>query len=132
MSKITSPFKARIKELRKQIETEAKEFFKTESKALFSQFDELKSFSWTQYTPYFNDGQECTFSSNHNYPEINDRGEDDDGEEKETPAVSEKCDKAIEDFLGNFDDEDMEVMFGDHVKVTVTRKGVSTDEYSHD
>ncbi len=36
----------------------------------------ITSFGWTQYTPYFNDGEECTFSTHVDYPVIN--GEDSD------------------------------------------------------
>lgn len=45
-------------------------FFAEHSKVLFEQFPDLKSFSWTQYTPYFNDGDECTFGANTEYPSV--------------------------------------------------------------
>lgn len=45
----------------------------------------IKSFGWTQYTPYFNDGDECTFSTNVDYPYIN--GEDELKELKEDKYV---------------------------------------------
>lgn len=32
-------------------------------KELFEQSEVIKSISWTQYSPYFNDGDECTFSA---------------------------------------------------------------------
>jgi hypothetical protein len=32
-------------------------------KELFEQSEIIKSISWTQYSPYFNDGDECTFSA---------------------------------------------------------------------
>jgi hypothetical protein len=31
-------------------------------KEVFEKYPEIKSFSWNQYTPYFNDGDECLFS----------------------------------------------------------------------
>lgn len=34
------------------------------SKALFEQFPGLLAFEWTQYTPFFNDGDECNFGVN--------------------------------------------------------------------
>jgi len=33
-------------------------------KELFEQSEIIKSVSWTQYSPYFNDGDECTFGAN--------------------------------------------------------------------
>jgi hypothetical protein len=40
---------------------------------------------------------------------------------------------AVLEFLARFDEDDYEEMFGDHVEVTVTRDGVTVDEYtSHD
>jgi len=32
----------------------------------------IESFGWSQYTPYFNDGDTCAFSSNTDYLKIND------------------------------------------------------------
>jgi hypothetical protein len=34
--------------------------------------------------------------------------------------------------LEQFDDDDMEAFFGDHVEVTVRRTGVEVAEYDHD
>jgi len=49
--------------LRDQMVKESKKTFKTGIKELFNQYPDLKSFAWTQYTPYFNDGDECTFGA---------------------------------------------------------------------
>ena len=38
---------------------------------IFDTFPEVKSVSWTQYTPYFNDGEECTFSAHIDYFYVN-------------------------------------------------------------
>jgi len=58
---------------------------------LFAQAPKLKSVSWTQYTPYFNDGDSCEFSahtddlyvngSNSNY-------DDDDYDDEDEDAIS--------------------------------------------
>jgi hypothetical protein len=52
---------------------------------LFAQAPKLKSVSWTQYTPYFNDGEECTFSAHTSDLYVNDRHPDydEDGELKD-------------------------------------------------
>jgi len=64
-------------------------FFAEQSKALFEQFPDLKSFSWTQYTPYFNDGDTCEFGANTEYPSI-------------------KLDGAKDQEAEDFDDEDFD------------------------
>jgi hypothetical protein len=57
-------------ELSVQIKESAKTLFKEASVTLFNEFPNLVKFGWTQYTPYFNDGDSCEFSSNHNDPFI--------------------------------------------------------------
>jgi hypothetical protein len=50
-------------ELEAQIQTEAKEVFAAASKEIFEKYgDKVGVFRWKQYTPYFNDGDECVFS----------------------------------------------------------------------
>jgi hypothetical protein len=60
-----------LKELQKQIKAFAQEtkkrneaFFKEAVKSVFEEHPNVQSFSWTQYTPYFNDGDACEFSAN--------------------------------------------------------------------
>jgi hypothetical protein len=134
--------KEQIQQLRKSLETQSKDFFKEASAEIFEKHPELKSFSWTQYTPYFNDGDECVFGAQTDYISVAMKGEDDDEDENEigswslskatnlTPKQSAAKDALA--LLAAFEDEDFKTMFGDHVRVTVSRKGVSVDEYSHD
>jgi len=37
-------------------------FFREAVKSIFKKFPRLESFSWQEYTPHWNDGDECTFS----------------------------------------------------------------------
>lgn len=112
----------------------------------------IKSFGWTQYTPYFNDGDECTFSVNLDYSlEVN--GEDTDeingldwrikyylknGEysEEKTDEWDIELFKLVEEFkeiLSSIDDEFYKDLFGDHVQVTVYENGnIEVEEYEHD
>lgn len=62
---------SKIKELKAKyqaIKKEMGESGKTALKEVFSEFfekhPEIKGISWTQYTPYFNDGDTCIFSIN--------------------------------------------------------------------
>ena len=57
------------KKIKKELSGLAKKVFKCGSKELFEKYPDLKSFSWTQYTPYFNDGDPCYFHSYHSDPE---------------------------------------------------------------
>jgi hypothetical protein len=50
-------------------------FFKEAVKEIFKKFKDLESFSWSQYTPHFNDGDECLFSCHFDSLAIN--GEED-------------------------------------------------------
>lgn len=52
---------AQIENLQKEIMEKSKSAFKDVAKALFDAFPSLESFSWVQYTPYFNDGEPCEF-----------------------------------------------------------------------
>jgi len=49
--------------LRNEMTKESKKAFKTGIKELFDQYPDLNNFAWVQYTPYFNDGDECTFGA---------------------------------------------------------------------
>ncbi len=118
-----------MKELRKTIKKQAKDFFSEASKGLFEKYPELTSFRWSQYTPYFNDGEPCVFSANVEYPYLN--GSDEEFfSDKDEPL--NKAGKAVLKLLRAFEDDDYETMFGDHCQVTVTAKGIDVESYEHD
>lgn len=154
---------AKGKEEISKIKTELKEKLRNNfhglTKELFQTFPELKSIGWKQYTPYFNDGETCEFRSMHDYPTIN--GNDENyGESKQEDGVldivtlgSETIWKrgegnvtnpdynpyykeivdTVKEFLNQFDDEDMEDLFGNHVSIHITENGVEVVEYNdHD
>lgn len=50
--------------LRKQFQSTAQELFKETTKEFFDANPGVKCIVWTQYTPYFNDGDTCTFRVN--------------------------------------------------------------------
>lgn len=137
-------------EAKKQFTVAAQEAFKEYLKEFFDENTEIKTVKWAQYTPYFNDGDECVFrvndvvfsnSDSENVSPWGDLNEERDGEFafqgiwgipdelEHKKDVLEKlndtiCSKEMEDI--------MRVMFGDHVEVTCTREGISVDEYEHD
>lgn len=78
---------AEIAKLRIDAANTARDNLESARKQLFEDFPDLEWFSWTQYTPYFNDGDECTFRVNSDliiklkgFRAISDDGEDDEDE----------------------------------------------------
>lgn len=138
MSTVTQfqELKRKMNEAKKAMQQTAKDAFKEMSAEVFESTPELVSFGWRQYTPYFNDGDVCTFRCHSDYPEVtvkkegklltydSNYGEGDEGLESYVDKVK--------GFLHNFDDEDFEQMFGDHVTVNISRDGVEIFEYEHD
>ena len=178
---LTNEFVKKMKSLNKEVQdirtkmvNEAKNSFKEIVKEIFNNHPSLESFSWVQYTPYFNDGDACVFSANTDSIYIND--EDDTtnihGIERFVEEVLNKENtikrlnsemyksshkeyyqyrikeiesanlddlkvklnmvKDITDVLTSMDDDTLQEVFGDHVKVVVTRDGIEIEEYEHD
>lgn len=147
---------AELEELKKAHLEKSKAMFTAVAKKVFDKHPILESFSWTQYTPYFNDGDECVFSANIDYLSINDEefgsgkmeeinteyGEYDPAtrsypNKKETPNPDFNKNLLLagedaKEFLSNIDDSVLRDMFGDHVEVKVTRDGTEVEEYEHD
>lgn len=100
---------------------------------LFDEYPLVRSFGWTQYTPFFNDGDECTFSVNSDYPEVNGHWEFQ--EEVNNMFPKEDWDQVVErvsEILRLIPEDIMLDMFGDHSEVTVTKEGVEVTYYDHD
>jgi hypothetical protein len=123
-------YQEELKALKKRFTDRGSEIFKEASAALFAENPELKSFSWQQYTIYFNDGDDCNFSVYRDYPSINDVSGydiDDKDDYKELYKVQQK----VASFLKGFDEDLFETLFGDHVEITVTPDKVTVESY-HD
>lgn len=140
-------------ELKKKFQTEAQDMFKEVTKEFFEKNPAITAVVWTQYTPYFNDGDPCVFRVGDviftNAPDdelenVSPWGEYEGDLEDvwvetyltQLPNDSgidlESCD-LISDMIGSRDMEDiMLAMFGDHAKVTATKNGFDVDEYHHD
>lgn len=138
-------FKETIKEAKKKSKELFSDAFAELSKDLFDENPRLIKFSWTQYTPYFNDGDPCYFSVHNDSdcieltvldtdgdPEIFERYEHPYEPETDEEKFRNNLLEKITNFLSNFDEEDLESAFGEG-EVIVKRKGnVETEEYSHD
>lgn len=132
---LVQDYDAKVKAMRDELSNEFKTQFKTISTEIFAKYPEILKFGWTQYTPYFNDGDACVFRYNDMYvctdPEAVDESiyeweEMYGSNAKKYPELAE-----FEKVLSSSEDI-LLAMFGDHVQVTVTPAGIDVDEYEHD
>jgi hypothetical protein len=149
---------AEIKKMQNELQKKSAEIFLSSFKKLFEENPTLKSFSWSQYTPYFNDGDTCYFSANTDYLWINGDQEDDASWSQEKKVISwgtynrekriyegrieqdnpeydkelTEASSKVKKFLSVFDEDFYQRQFGDHVQVTVTENGIETEGYEHD
>ena len=155
----TSALKAQIATL----QAEAAEQIKPLLQQFLADHPQVEAVQWHQYTPYFNDGDECVFRLGeigfkfvgddeeagdyedgfhegfHNAsPDGTTRGysyRDSFDETGPSFAVcsreTEAACRALSSELSGMEDE-LKVLFGDHVEITVTKDGVDVSEYDHD
>jgi hypothetical protein len=142
---------AKIAELNKEMKSKRDEMFAEIFNPLFEKYPHLTSISWTAYTPYFNDGDSCTFGSHHddadfNYYKyedgelINTEDSEDvpyipwrlEGKEDDLTKELFAARQEFRELVDVFTDDDMEVFFGDHVSVVLTKGRIDVEEYDHD
>ena len=147
-----------IAKLKAEAQQMASDAFDNFCKEIFEKHPKIESFGWSQYTPYFNDGDTCTFSANTDYISINGEYVDDSKWVNETTVVDwgtwnrelriyegrvevpnldydaelAKGSDEVTEFLRNFDNDFYITRFGDHAEITVSKDGVDVDEYEHD
>ncbi len=147
-----------LKEIKNQILEKSNEVFDEFCKDIFTKSPRLSSFGWSQYTPYFNDGDTCVFSVNIDYLYINGQSVDDSEwinkknitkygewnrekkeyigrEEEDNPNYDQELVDIYEEissFLSNFDNDFYMSKFGDHVEITITSTGIDVFECEHD
>lgn len=161
MSKLQEEFDnllAEQEELRKKFQTKAQELFKETTKKFFAKNPAVTAIVWSQYTPYFNDGDTCVFSvGDPNFTNVDDleelsswgeyEGEDETKWSENSwgftynmdkhKTVYEGVDLAYIDKFSRLIqsgamEEVMEAMFGDHVRVVATRDGFEVNDYDHE
>lgn len=134
----------------------AKDLIRPAFAEYFEKHPDVETVAWSQYTPYFMDGDECVFGVNSDEesieinavsfydheqydtlrPTIGYRAEDGSWQSKTNEQFNEaeatKYTDASE-LIGAVPSDLMKAMFGDHIQVTAHRDGrIETDEYSHD
>lgn len=142
------------RELQKKFQATAQALFKETTKEFFDKNPNVTAIVWTQYTPYFNDGDTCEFNVNDatftNAPDPeNVRWGEYDGDEEKAADGSEifawegwgdapedlnvdMCNSFSRMICSSEMEDVMKAMFGDHVKVVATREGFDVDDYDHD
>jgi len=181
-----------IRHMKEQIAKDGATLIGRAAKEILDQYPAVVGFQWTQYTPYFNDGNPCEFSVGELYVFIEDPEKVKEWAEKKAawedknstaqglseeqlqklgikvepwvePGPFDMCKWGADEgeyvstydpnvvrerakygpcwndivslakWIGDGTNEDvMETVFGDHVKVSITRNGVETKEYKHD
>ena len=127
------------KELDTAIEKNGERVIKSLFKEFFQNYPEVKAVAWTQYTPYFMDGDPCEFSVYEIY------GASSDSEEAVSDLENGECEEGTEVF---YDHEGLnglseilqskaghiilEAVFGDHKKIVVTQNGIEVERCRHD
>lgn len=122
----------KLNALKKEMQNIGRDFFKTETEAIFTDFPNLRDFAWSQYTPYWNDGEPCCFSVHdwftasyfNELPEF-------EGERDEVSYDSD-LNARLSALINGIDEDVMRDLFGDHVTVLVSRDTVEVEECEHD
>lgn len=95
--------------------------------------DRIQSISWTQYTPYFADGDTCKFSTNYSYLDINDVYDETLFDEENWSEADKGVIKSLKDAMRVIPDEIYKDIFGDHAKITVSKDGtIRVESHDHD
>lgn len=164
MSSIQEEFDKLVEEqqeLTKRFQAKAQELFKATTKEFFEKNPAVTAIVWTQYTPYFNDGDTCEFSvgdvyfTNANDEQLEDitsygeyEGEDEEVWSESSWGFKYTMERHPEKDFSGIDlaladkfsalvqssemESVMEAMFGDHVRVTATRDGFDVRDHDHD
>lgn len=106
--------------------------------------DEVDAIRWAQYTPFFNDGDVCEFSTGELTMKL--RGDDESGELDDGFMWSYEvrrnasCSATTKNYFAELGDalgvgrfeSFLYDQFGDHAEVTVTREKVTIESYDHE
>jgi hypothetical protein len=135
-------YKAALDEAGKDLQKSLAEYL---AEALRQAPEEYVAVRWSQYSPYFNDGEACTFSVHEPFVLTTDSDEDERYEgawyrEEYYSAYYKKTEpeqhvglKALNEAWSSIEEDIFERAFGDHVQITVRRDGsFSVDDRGHD
>ena len=147
-----------VYKLKSEIIDISSDIFEDFYKYIFEKYPTLESFGWSQYTPYFNDGETCIFYANTSYLSVNEECVDEADWSQKTkvlnwgtwnkdtkkyegrveednvdydPILTEASNEIV-NFLEQFDNDFYLIKFGDHAEITVNKNGVDISDYDHD
>lgn len=140
--------KSKMAAVKAEMAREGKQAFQEACDEVFQAHPKLESFSWVQYTPYFNDGEPCEFhvyedlakmvfeGKDLEYVWVNHRGEAvvegvEDVEDKDGLVAAAEAAIKVTSFLAGNGEIALDA-FGDHAKVTVSRDGIDVEHCDHD
>lgn len=115
----------------------ASQNFKEATRIVFEACPEIAAIRWKAYIPYFNDGEPCVYRICDPLYKLASQpsdGADRDGFE-EMPVVSPETDRITMIYHGFICSmkKQMQEMYGDNVKITVTPTDIQVDSYTdHD
>jgi hypothetical protein len=129
-------------ELDKKVADHGKDALAREFQTFFEKFPEVGAVRWTQYTPHFNDGDECVFDR-HSFEASLDfvsslkedsEFEDDSFVDNWSAKKGTNLKKALDHLEDVFSDTSdvFQASFGDGVQVIATRDGFHVNDYDHD
>lgn len=133
-----------LKALREQAQAKAKSLFEIGTKSIFEKHPKLESWKWSQYTPYFNDGDTCEFGvhkdvnicfNGKEFEDVSDwtfNSENEWAKEAKAEQGLKEAAADISELMKALDDEDFKQMFGDHMEVTMTKDGAKAEGYEHE
>lgn len=135
LKRLSDAMKAIKKELKQKGNALVREAFED----FFQKHTEVLEVRWTQYTPYWSDGDTCTFGVNGFVGVTQVELDDDDIDDFDLycegcteTSLSEAAESDLYDIQRLLDTDDfLQDMLGDHLMVKVTRSGVETEEYEH-
>jgi hypothetical protein len=109
--------------------------FAKEMTEMLDKHSNVEAVVWTQYTPAWNDGEECLFSVGDVGIVLKEPGEeiyieeDDDVVYYSKDLVVESIIKEFYDLVEEVPNDVLEHVLGNNVKVRCTREGITIDEY---
>lgn len=120
---------------KKAFQTEMRKALTEELKAFFDSNPNIDAIRWHQYTPYFNDGDQCVFRVRDVEIQAIVLFGDDFYDEYSIDKPHKEIKIAVHELNSTFKEiEDiLEMIFGDHVEITIDKKlNVTVEEYSHE
>jgi hypothetical protein len=151
MSSLINDLVTDYNKTKKEFTAKARDAMRGAFTEFFGANPDIDRIAWTQYTPYFNDGDECIFGLTDMFftlvkdkTDLSDCSYEDDvegaygsswwsGDGEDDPIAEQRAVFALfKKEITTLPDEIFKNAFGDHVKVIASREGFDVEEYEHD